>query len=99
MSKIILITHEELSSLLDQKIKYYFDDLGEKIDKRINPKKEKLTVQEVAKKLNVTELTVRNYISKGFIKADKIGRRILIDSKELENTLSKVKSLKYRRDE
>lgn len=39
---------------------------------------ETLTVQQTAKLLNVTELTVHNYISKGVIPASKIGRRIVI---------------------
>jgi len=97
MSKIIVTTSEELRSLLDTSISPYIDVLTKIINEKINPQKLKLTVKEVAFKLNVTELTVRNYISKGFIKAEKIGRRVLIDSKQLEEALSEVKSLKYRR--
>ena len=97
MSKIIVTTSEELRSLLDTSISPYIDVLTKIINEKINPQKLKLTVKEVAFKLNVTELTVRNYISKGFIKAEKIGRRILIDTKDLDEALSEVKSLKYRR--
>jgi len=97
MSKIIITTSEELKTLLDTTISIYIDGLTKKIDEKINPQKSKLTVKEVAYKLNVTELTVRNYISKGFIKAEKIGRRVLIDSEDLNKALSEVKSMKYRR--
>ncbi len=35
-------------------------------------------------------MTIRNYIKKGTIKAEKIGRRIIINSKDMENKLSKL---------
>ena len=47
--------------------------------------------------LNVTELTVRNYVKQGKIQAKKIGRRIVINLESLENSLNEVKSLKYKR--
>lgn len=47
--------------------------------------------------LNVTELTIRNYVKNGKIQASKIGRRIVINLESLENSLEEVKSLKYRR--
>lgn len=58
---------------------------------------ENLTVQQTAKILGVTELTIHNYIKKGFIPASKIGRRIIIKSSELDKALNEVKSLKYKR--
>ncbi|WP_052705208.1 helix-turn-helix domain-containing protein [Flavobacterium sp. 316] len=60
-------------------------------------KTENLTVQQTAKLLGVTELTIHNYIKKGFIPASKIGRRIVIKSTDLNDALSEVKSLKYKR--
>lgn len=57
-----------------------------------------LSVRETANYLKVSELTVRNYIKRGLIRADKIGNRIIINRKKLEETLKEVKSLKYRRD-
>lgn len=97
MKEIIVTTSEELKSLLDTSISAYIGELTKTIEEKLNPQKSKLTVKEVASKLSVTELTVRNYISKGFIKAEKIGRRVLIDTIQLEKSLSEVKSLKYRR--
>lgn len=60
-------------------------------------KPENLTVKQTAKLLGVTELTVHNYIKKGFIKASKIGRRVVIKSTDLNDALSEVKSLRYKR--
>lgn len=64
---------------------------------KMNPPKKNYTVKEASKRLNVVELTIRNYISKGYIKADKIGRRIVISKDSLDAALTEIKSLKYRR--
>lgn len=61
-------------------------------------KEENLTVKETASFLKVSEQSVHNYIKKGYIKAQKVGRVLLIPRKDLEQSLSEVKSLKYRRD-
>ena len=58
---------------------------------------ENMTVQETAKLLGVTELTIHNYIKKGLIPASKIGRRIVIKRIDIENALKEVKSLKFKR--
>lgn len=58
---------------------------------------ENMTVQETAKLLGVTELTIHNYIKKGVFPASKIGRRIVIKRVDIEAALSGVKSLKYKR--
>lgn len=55
------------------------------------------SVKELAKFAGVSELSIRNYIKEGKIKAKQIGRRILIDEKQFEAGLSEVKSLKYKR--
>ena len=86
-----------MAHIVDKSIAERMDGLTKLIHQKINPPKKKATVKEVAERLNVTELTVRNYISRGIIKADKIGRRILIDIAALEEALKEVKSLKYRR--
>lgn len=97
MRKLVITTQEELTLIIDKSVSKNLDELRELIKTKVNPSKQKLTVKEVAEKLNVTELTIRNYIQKGYIHADKIGRRILIDATELEKSLSEVKSLKYKR--
>jgi excisionase family DNA binding protein len=55
------------------------------------------SVKDLAVYAGVSELSIRNYIKEGKIKAKRIGRRILIDGKQFEDGLSEVKSLKYKR--
>jgi len=45
----------------------------------------------------VSELTVRNWIKEGKVKAKRIGRRIFIEQTQFEKGLDEVKSLKYKR--
>ncbi|WP_274476136.1 helix-turn-helix domain-containing protein [Mangrovimonas aestuarii] len=79
-----------------------FDQLESIIDRKLSnlvesDPNEKLSIQSVSEELGVSKLTVHNYIKKGFIPATKIGRRVIIKRKDLEESLSEVKSLKYRR--
>jgi excisionase family DNA binding protein len=55
------------------------------------------SVKSLAEYAGCSELSIRNYIKEGKIKAKQIGRRILIDEKQFEAGLSEVKSLKYKR--
>jgi len=61
-------------------------------------KPEKYTVKETAKLLKVSEQTVHNYIKKGFIPAQKLGRILLIKRIDIEQSLNEVKSLRYKRN-
>ena len=94
---IIVTTKEELSEIINKTVGQQLIELRSSIKKLTKPIKKNLTVKEVATQLNVSELTVRNYIAKGFIKAEKIGRRVIINAEALEDSLSEVKSLKYKR--
>jgi len=60
-------------------------------------KSENLTVKETAEYLKVSEQSVHNYIKRGFISAQKVGRILLIKRSDLDNALTEVKSLKYKR--
>ena len=60
-------------------------------------KSENLTVKETAEVLKVSEQSVHNYIKRGFISAQKVGRILLIKRSDLDNALTEVKSLKYKR--
>ncbi|WP_087522309.1 helix-turn-helix domain-containing protein [Polaribacter sp. SA4-12] len=97
MKNIIITTHEELAEMIDSSIARRMNPLKDLINKKLNPQKKNVTVKEAAKMLNVTELTIRNYVKSGKIQASKIGRRIVINLESLENSLKEVKSLKYRR--
>ena len=97
MKEIIVTTHKELSEMIDLSIAKRINPMQELINRKLNPQKKNITVKEAAARLNVTELTVRNYIKKGLIQASKVGRRIVINLENLENSLNEVKSLKYKR--
>jgi excisionase family DNA binding protein len=97
MNKIIITTREELAEMIDSSIARRFNPMQELINRKLNPQKKNVTVKEAAKMLNVTELTIRNYVKQGKIQASRIGRRIVINLESLENSLKEVKSLKYRR--
>lgn len=86
-----------------------FESLNERLanietllfDLKTNPKKEEksenLTVKETAEVLKVSEQSIHNYIKKGFFPAQKLGRVLLIRRKDLDNALTEVKTLKYKR--
>ena len=97
MKQIIVTTHQELLEMIDLSIAKRINPMQELINRKLNPQKKNVTVKEASKMLNVTELTVRNYIQQGKIQASKIGRRLVINSESLENSRKEVKSLKYRR--
>ncbi|RMB58480.1 DNA-binding protein [Dokdonia sinensis] len=94
--KLIITSKEDLEDLVQTSLN---DALGQFYKNRANQKKKSknLTVKESAALLKVSEITIRNYIKKGLISAEKIGSRIIINREKLENTLKEVKSLKYKR--
>ncbi len=55
------------------------------------------SVKDLASYSGVHELTVRNWIMEGKVKAKKIGRRLFIEQSQFEKGLEEVKSLKYKR--
>jgi len=60
-------------------------------------KPENLTVKETAELLKVSEQSVHNYIKRGTLPAQKVGRILIIKREDLDNALKEVKSLKYKR--
>tara|TARA_R110001599_G_scaffold319030_1_gene528760 strand:- start:167 stop:442 length:276 start_codon:yes stop_codon:yes gene_type:complete len=60
-------------------------------------KSENLTVKETAELLKVSEQSIHNYIKKGLIPAMKVGRILLLKREDLNDALTDVKSLKYKR--
>lgn len=97
MTKIIVSPASEIQEMIDSSNAKLLNDIKNMISSIMTPIKPNLTVKESAVRVNVSELTIRNYIKRGIIKADKIGRRILISSQELEDSLEEIKSLKYQR--
>lgn len=77
----------EVKSLLNQILNRPKEDLSQKL----------YTVKEASLLFKVTELTVRNKIKAGEIKAFKIGDSVRIKHEEIFNSLQEVKSIKYKR--
>lgn len=63
-----------------------------------SPKVKKRSVKELADHCGVAELTVRNWITDGKVKAQRLGRRIFIEEAEFQKALFEVKSIKYKRN-
>lgn len=63
-----------------------------------NQKVKKRSIKELADHCGVAELTVRNWITDGKVKAKRLGRKIFIDEEEFQKALSDVKSIKYKRN-
>lgn len=61
-------------------------------------KTENLTVKEASELLKVSEQSIHNYIKRGFLPAQKVGRILLIKRIDIEQSLKEVKSLKYKRN-
>lgn len=94
--ELIVISKEDLEELVQTSVnKALTDFFSEKEEKARS--KEFITVKEAASLLGVAELTVRNYITQGNLKAERIGRRIRIRKIDIDRALKEVKSMKYRR--
>lgn len=55
------------------------------------------SVEEASQISKCSKQTIRNLVKKGRIKANRLGRKILIPHDELYNSMNEVKSLKYKR--
>ena len=94
--KLIITTPESLEEIINSSIDNAIDHYFEK-KQDLKSKKKNYTIKEVAAELNVTILSVRNYIAKGYLKAFKIGNRVLISYESLEVAKTEIKSQRYRR--
>lgn len=93
---IIVTTKEDLEDLVRTSVEATLEDFYTRKSKA-EKQTQNLSIRETAVLLNVAELTVRNYIKRGLIKAERIGNRIFINRKDLQKSLKEVKSLKYKR--
>lgn len=94
--KLIITTPETLEELIKSSLDTALKDHYIKRESE-KAKKKHYTIKEAASELKVSILTVRNYIARGLLKANKIGHRILISNESLENAMTEVKSLRYKR--
>ena len=72
------------------KKKIYYPSIEEKIYP--NPSKEFYLVEELAKTLRVSNMTIYRYIKARKVKAYKIGKEFRIDKEEFNEFLNKVKT-------
>ncbi len=59
---------------------------------------ENCTIKETALLLKVSEQSIHNYVKRGFLPAQKLGRILLIKRTDIDKALQEVKSLKYKRN-
>ena len=77
-----------------KELKTSFHELKSKVD--VEPYKV-YSVKELSQLSGASELTIRNWIKEGKIKANRIGRKLFIEHSQFENGLQEVKSVKYKR--
>ena len=94
--KLIITTPETLEEIIKSSLGTAIQEFYLKKE-LAKERKKHYTIKETSVELKVSTLTVRNYIEKGYLKAFKIGNRILITNESLEKALNEVKSLHYRR--
>jgi excisionase family DNA binding protein len=94
--KLIITTPETLEEIIKSSLDTAIQEFYLKKESAKERKKH-YTIKETSVELKVSTLTVRNYIEKGYLKAFKIGNRILITNESLEKALNEVKSLQYKR--
>ena len=94
--KLIITTPEVLEDLIKSSINTAIKEFYTTKENIVTSKKN-YTLKEAATELKVSLLTVRNYISKGYLKAFKIGNRVLISYESIEKALTEVKSLRHKR--
>lgn len=89
----------QLEKLSKQELFNKIDSIEKRIEQLLAPdNNEKLSIKAVALEMDVSDLTVHNWIKRGQLKASKIGRRVYVSRKDLDEALQDVKSLKYKRD-
>ena len=94
--ELIVISKEDLEELVQTSVNKALAEFFVQKEEKARTK-EFLTVKEAASLLGVSDLTVRNYINRGYIKAERLGYAIRIRKQEIDNALKDVKSLKYKR--
>ena len=94
--EVTLLTEEKIKSIFNDVLTNRDDQLIKRFKKELFNDK-KLSVEDAANQCGVIPLTIRNWLKKGIIKGGKIGHRVYILQSDLDNALSEVKSLKYKR--
>lgn len=94
--EFIITTKEDLEALVQTSVNKALAEFFAEKERKARTK-DYLSVKETAALFDVSQLTIRNYISRGYLKAEKFGHQIRIKKIEIDNALKEVKSLKYKR--
>ena len=94
--KLVITTPEMLEEIIKSTLDIAMQEFYRKKESA-KEQKNHYTIKETALELKVSTLTVRNYIQRGILKANKIGHRILVTNESLEKSLNEVKSQRYKR--
>lgn len=85
------LTHEELKSLMIEVVREELSQLGQQNQKRY------LSRKEVKELLKISYPTLNLYTKKGILQGLRIEGRVLYDAEQVENSLKKIDSIKYKR--
>jgi len=97
MSQIILqgISLDEFKELLSKTVESKFN--VQEVQSKVQSSQKYLSRVEVAKLLKISLPTLNEWTKLGHLQSYRIGNRILYKADEVDESLSKVKNLKYRR--
>lgn len=93
MQNLLLLTETDLRTLLSETFRKELEVLNQE------PKHQEnilLTRVETAKKLGISLPTLISYTNQGRLQSYRIGSRIRYKKEEVENSLSKIQSQKFR---
>ncbi|WP_339711221.1 helix-turn-helix domain-containing protein [Cyclobacterium amurskyense] len=94
MSKLILITQEELTGIIQESLKEALLNFKPVTDD--DSKSEIfLTRKEASERLKVSLVTLNSWTKAGLVKSYVIGGRVLYKESELEDSLHEVQTVKY----
>lgn len=94
---LITISIQELKDIIQDVVRSELER-NQKTSIQAQPNKtEYLSRNQVAKILGISLPTLGKYIKDGLIPASRLSKRVLIERKDLENSLTKIRTIKYSR--
>jgi excisionase family DNA binding protein len=93
MQNLLLLTETDLRTLLSETFRKELEVLNQETKPQENIL---LTRVETAKKLGISLPTLISYTNQGRLQSYRIGSRIRYKKEEVENSLSKIQSQKFR---
>ena len=97
MQSDLILTGIKVDDLIERITQLIEKNRVEKITPQVDTALKYLSRVEVAKLLKITLPTLNEWSKVGLLKAYKIGNRVLYKQAEIEDSLTKISSIKYRR--